>query len=122
MIYHYLADAVVVVHLLFVVFIMLGGLLSLRWIRWMWVHLPVAAWGVIVEWAGWICPLTPLENWLRERAGSSGYSGGFVEHYLLPILYPHGLTRGIQIWLGIGVLAVNAAIYGYLFYRRLSSS
>ena len=122
MIYRFLADAVVILHLLFTLFVVLGGLLCIRWIKLIWIHLPVAVWGVVVEWAGWICPLTPFEILLREKGGTAGYGGGFVEHYLLPILYPSGLTRGIQLWLGIGVVVVNAAIYGYLIFRRVLST
>jgi len=112
-----LADVVVVVHLGFVVLVVLGGLLVLRWPRLAWVQLPAAVWGVAIEWAGWICPLTPLENSLRARGGAAGYSGGFVEHYLLALLYPAGLTRSGQFLLGVTVLLVNATAYGLLFAR-----
>ena len=87
------ADAVVVLHVCFVLFVLLGGLLALRWPRLTWVHVPAALWGVVIELGGWICPLTPLENALRQRGGSAGYHGDFVEHYILPVLYPAGLTR-----------------------------
>lgn len=113
-----LADLVVVVHLLFVVFVVLGGLLVIRWPRTAWVHLPAAVWGTLIEWRGWICPLTPLENWLRARAGGSGYEGGFIEHYLLPILYPRGLTRELQIGMAVGVVVVNAVVYGFAWWRN----
>jgi hypothetical protein len=84
------------------------------------VHLPTAVWGVLIEFGGWLCPLTPLENWLRRRSGGAGYAGGFVEHYVLPVLYPSGLTRGVQLALGLIVLVVNVAVYGYLLrHRRL---
>src|SRR5512146_3503694 len=88
MTFRVLADAVVAVHLAFVAFVLLGGLLAIRWPRLAWVHLPCAAYGAAIEIGGWICPLTPLENVLRHRAGEAGYTGGFVEHYLLPVLYP----------------------------------
>jgi len=117
--YRLLADAVVVVHSLFVVFVVLGGLAVLRWPRLAWGHLPAAAWGAMIEFGGWICPLTPLEKWLRVRAGEAAYQGGFIEHYMLPILYPPGLTREIQIVLGLIVLAINLAVYGYLLHRRV---
>ena len=112
------ADAVLVFHLAFIVFALLGGLLAIRW-RWMvWLHLPAAGWGFFVEVTGRICPLTPLENMLREQAGSSGFSGGFVAHYLVPLIYPAGLTPDIQ-WLLAGVVvAVNLAVYGGLLVHR----
>ena len=112
------ADAVLVFHLAFIVFALLGGLLAIRW-RWMvWLHLPAAGWGFFVEVTGRICPLTPLENMLREHAGSSGFSGGFVAHYLVPLIYPAGLTPDIQ-WLLAGVVvAVNLAVYGGLLVHR----
>jgi hypothetical protein len=91
---------------------------------WAWVHLPAVAWGVVVEWAGWICPLTPLESLFRRQAGDSGYSGGFIEHYLLPLLYPSGLTRGVQIFLGSLLLVINLAFYALALtrYRRRERS
>ena len=117
MLYHLSADIVVVTHALFVVFVVLGGLLVLRWPRLAWLHLPAAAWGAMIEFGGWICPLTPLEKWLRVRAGEAAYAGGFIEHYMLPILYPPGLTRQTQVVLGLIVLAINLAVYGYLLRR-----
>ena len=115
--YRLLADLVLVAHLAFVAFAILGGLLALRW-RWIpWLHLPALGWGVLVELAGWLCPLTPLEVRLREAAGSAGYSGGFVEHYLLPLLYPTALTREGQVLLGVGLLAVNLAVYAVVLSR-----
>lgn len=106
-----LADLVVLLHLAFILFVMLGGLLVLRRRRLMWLHLPVVAWGAAIEFVGWICPLTPLENRLRAAAGEAGYSGGFIEHYLIPLIYPTGLTREVQWLLGALVLLVNAAVY-----------
>jgi hypothetical protein len=101
-----------------VLFVVAGGFLVLRK-RWvMLLHLPAAAWGALIEFQGWICPLTPLENSLRQRGGQAGYGGGFVEHYLLPVLYPSALTRGIQLGLGILVLLINAAIYWTVLVRR----
>jgi hypothetical protein len=120
-----LADIVVGFHVGFVLFVVLGGLLVLRWPRVAWLHLPAAVWGALIEFAGWVCPLTPLENRLRRASGASGYAGGFVEHYLLPVLYPAGLTRGVQYVLGAGVLAVNAAVYWWVirrFRRSLAST
>jgi len=112
------ADAVVLLHGLFVVFAAVGGLLVLRY-RWVaWLHLPAAGWAVLVGYAGWICPLTPLENRLRRLGGERGYQGGFIEHYLLPVLYPEGLTEAGQVVIGTVVLLVNVAIYGWLLWRR----
>lgn len=105
------ADAVLLVHLAFVAFVMLGGLLVARRPRIAWLHLPAAAWAAWLEFGGAICPLTPLENHFRRLAGASGYAGGFVEHYLIPIVYPAGLTAQAQRWLGVLVVAVNLAIY-----------
>ena len=106
-----LADAVVAVHFLFVLFVLFGGLLVLRW-RWVrWLHLPAAAWGALIEFAGWTCPLTPLEKWLRREGNLGGYEGGFVEHYILPVLYPQALTRTIQLVLGGIVVLLNLYIY-----------
>lgn len=113
-----LADAVVLVHAAFVAFVVLGGLLVLRWPRLAWIHLPAVAWGAGIEFAGGICPLTPLENHLRALAHQQGYAGGFVEHYLLGLLYPQGLTRDIQYALGALVLAVNFAVYARAWRRR----
>ena len=118
MAYRTLADAVLVFHLAFVLFVVLGGVAVLRWPRLMWVHLPAAAWGVLIEFAGWICPLTPLEKTLRRLGGEAGYEGGFVEHYVLALLYPQGLTREIQLGLGLAVLVINAAVYWRLLSRR----
>ena len=115
--YGFLADLVVALHLLFVAFVVLGGLLVLRWPWLAWLHLPAATWGALIEFAGWTCPLTPLENALRERAGGTGYPGGFVEHYLLPILYPSELTRALQVGLGVLVLVLNGGVYWYVLRR-----
>jgi len=106
-----LADLLVVLHLLFILFVVLGGLLVLRWPRLAWVHLPVATYGVLIEMVGWMCPLTPLENRLRLEAGQAGYAGGFVEHYIIPLVYPPGLTPALQMVLGVLVLAANAGFY-----------
>jgi len=118
MIYRWLADAVVVLHICFVGFVVLGGFLLRRWPKLIYVHLPAAVWGVLIEFAGWICPLTPLENSLRARGGQAGYEGGFIEHYLLPILYPGGLSRNIQLVLGLFALAMNAVAYTLYFRSR----
>ena len=109
-----LADGVVILHLTFVLFVLFGGLLTLWWPRISWLHLPAAAWGAAVEFGGWVCPLTPLEQWLRLEAGQSAYPSDFIEHYVLPVLYPAMLTREKQIVLGALVLVVNVAVYGWL--------
>ena len=106
------ADAVVLLHAAFVLFVVFGGLLVLRW-RWIaWLHVPAVLWGVAIEFGGWVCPLTPLENYLRQTGGAVGYEGDFIAHYVLPILYPAALTRSWQIFLGACALAINLLIYG----------
>jgi hypothetical protein len=115
-----LADLVVLIHAAFVVFVVLGGLVVLRWPRLAWLHIPAALWGALIEFGGWICPLTPLENALRHRAGEAGYSGGFIEHYVVHVLYPSGLTPGVRYLLGGVVLAINAFAYGFILYKRRS--
>lgn len=119
MIFQWLASAVVVFHACFVAFVIVGGFLALRWRRLVWLHIPSVVWAVLLEYNGWICPLTPLENTLREHAGLAGYTGGFIEHYLLRELYPAHLTAMIRWTLATFVLAVNAVAY-YLIVRRLS--
>ena len=117
MIYRALADLILALHLVFVLFVVLGGLLVLRWPRAAWLHIPAAIWGVLIEYTGWICPLTPLENSFRARGGQAGYSGGFIEHYIQPLLYPAGLTRSTQVVLGSVVLLLNLAAYGIALSR-----
>ncbi|MCY3600679.1 MAG: DUF2784 domain-containing protein [Gemmatimonadetes bacterium] len=117
MLYRVLADLVLVVHFLFIAFVVAGGFAAVRWPRLAWAHIPCFAWGALIEFAGWICPLTPLENDLRVASGQAGYSGGFIEHYLLPVIYPGALTREIQVWLGLSVLALNAVAYAWLLRR-----
>lgn len=111
--YRLAADAVLLLHLLFILFVLFGALLAIRW-RWVvLLHLPAAAWGFLVELNGWICPLTPWENALRARAAEPGYSAGFIEHYLLPVIYPAGLTHEIQLLLAGVVVALNLLLYGW---------
>ncbi len=118
MLYRLLADLTVAVHFLFMLFVVFGGLL-LFWKKCgVWLHLPAAGWGVFIELSGRICPLTPLENRFRELAGLHGYQGGFIEHYLVPIVYPAGLTRNIQFLLAGAVLLVNILVYGFWLYRK----
>ena len=113
-----LADFVLLLHLAFIVFVVAGGLLALRW-RWAPViHLPAALWGIFIELTGGVCPLTPLENALRRAAGSSGYEGGFIEHYLVPLIYPASLTPQVQLALAGFVLVVNSVVYTAVLWRR----
>jgi len=119
MIYSFLADLAVLAHGLFVLFVLFGGLAVLRRPRLAWLHLPAAIWGGVVELAGWVCPLTYLENHFRRLGGETGYGGDFIQHYLEPILYPSGLTVRCQAIMGVGVLLGNAVIYTFL-WRKLS--
>jgi len=118
MFYRGLADLVLVVHLMFVLFVMLGGLLVLRWRRVAWIHVPIALYGAAIEFLGFVCPLTPLEVRLRRLGGEAGYEGGFIEHYITAALYPTGLTREIQLALGVGVLVLNTVVYSVVLRRR----
>lgn len=115
MLYGILADLIVCLHIAFVLFVVFGGLLVIKWPKLMWLHLPAVAWGAFVEFSGWICPLTPLENWLRAQAGEVTYTGDFIVRSLTSILYPVALTQEIQLILGTALLAVNLAIYGWLW-------
>ncbi|MDH5528164.1 MAG: DUF2784 domain-containing protein [Nitrospirota bacterium] len=117
MIWRLLADLVVLLHLAFVAFAVAGGLLALRWPRVVWLHLPACAWAALVMGFALICPLTPLENALRALGGEAGYSGGFVAHYLTPLLYPHGITRSLQLAMGAVVVGVNGVVYAVLWRR-----
>lgn len=118
MLSRFAADAVLLLHMCFILFAVLGAVLAFRWPRVLWLHLPAALWAAGIELAGAICPLTYLENDLRERSGQQGYAGGFVEHYLLPVLYPAGLTPAVQYLLAGVVLGVNLMLYGWLWHRR----
>ena len=111
MLYRLLADFVVVIHLAFILFVVLGGLFAIRWQRVIWMHIPAVLWGAIIEFAGWICPLTPLENWFRVKGQTAGYKIGFIEQYILPLIYPVNITRNTQFILGLFVLVVNLGIY-----------
>jgi len=121
MLYRLAAEIVLLLHLAFIVFVITGAAGAARW-RWLpLTHLPAAAWGVFVELTARVCPLTTAENYLRMKAGESGYTESFIEHYLLAIIYPAGLTREIQFALAAGVIVINAAIYAWLFYRHHSA-
>ena len=115
--YRLMADIVVVTHFAFTIFVLLGGILAIWWRKVIWLHIPAAVWGALIEFAGWICPLTPLENRLRAKGGEAGYPGGFVEEYVLPVIYPAGLTREIQIILGIFVITINLVIYWKVYFK-----
>lgn len=115
--YGWLADLILCLHAGFVLFVIVGGFLTVKWPRTAWLHLPAVLWGAMIEFTGWICPLTPLEIWLREQAGQQGYRKDFLSHYLLPTLYPEGLTRDMQLLLGLIVLAINLSVYGWLWRR-----
>ncbi len=112
------ADLVVLLHLGFILFVVTGGFLVLRWGKVAWLHIPCVLWGAWIEITGWVCPLTPLENGLRIAAGSARYNGGFVEHYVIPLVYPAELTRWTQLALGVGVIALNLCIYGLVVLRH----
>jgi len=119
--YRVLADAVLLLHAAFVLFVVFGAVL-VAWRGWIvWLHVPTVAWGAWIELVGGLCPLTPLENRLRVLAGEAGYPGGFIEHYVFGALYPEGLTRNIQIALGVGALAVNVVAYAWVWRRRRAS-
>ena len=119
MAYHQFADLLLVVHFAFLAFVVAGGAFVLRWPRVAWAHVPAVIWGVLIEFFGWICPLTPLEIALRHRAGEAAYTGGFIAHYVMRVIYPDGLTRGIQVMLGILVLALNGGIYAAMIAREV---
>jgi len=112
------ADLLVLLHFGFILFVVFGALLALRWQRWLWLHLPAVVWAAWIEFSGSICPLTPLENRLRRLAGETGYGGSFIGEYLLPLIYPGDLTRELQVVIGVGVILINLLIYGTLFTLR----
>ena len=117
MLYRILADLVLLFHFLFILFVIFGGFLLFWKRRLIWIHLPSAVWGALIEFQGWICPLTPLENMFRHTGGQAGYEGGFIENYLVPVIYPSGLTREIQIILGIITIGINVIVYASFFFR-----
>ena len=118
MIYRILADATLGVHMLYIVFVVLGGLFVVRWGWVAWLHVPAALWGAMVELFGFWCPLTPLENYFRDKAGIGAYERGFIERYLLPLIYPGELTRAMQLVLGVGVVVLNVSVYAWIWRRR----
>ncbi len=119
MLYQVTADLLVLIHLAFIVFVIIGGFTVLKW-RWLiLLHIPAVVWGALVEMKGWICMLTPWENSLRQLAGQEGYGGGFIEHYIMPLIYPVALTHNIQIVMGLVVVAINLCIYCFVAYRLI---
>jgi len=118
MIYFILADLVLIMHLMFIIFVIFGGILVLKWHSIIWFHIPSAIWGILIEFKGWICPLTYLENYLRETVDTTKYSGDFIQHYLTPVIYPSLLTIEIQYLLGITVFLVNLIIYSMVWRHR----
>ncbi len=122
MLYRVSADLLVVFHFAFILFVVLGGFLVAKW-RWLFfLHFPAAVWGALIEFLGWSCPLTPLEQGFRRAAGEEGYTGGFVEHYLLPVIYPGSLTRELQLSLGVLVILINLAAYGWVLMHAVRKS
>ncbi|MDH0646131.1 DUF2784 domain-containing protein [Pseudomonas sp. GD03858] len=117
MLYRLAADSLVLLHLSFILLVLFGGLLVLKWRRALFIHLPALAWGLAVEGLHLECPLTDWENRMRSAAGQAGYHGGFVEHYIWPLIYPAGLTVQIQLWLAAVVLLLNLGVYGYVLWR-----
>ncbi|WAC08072.1 MAG: DUF2784 domain-containing protein [Thermodesulfobacteriota bacterium] len=121
MLFRVLADFVMALHFVFVLFAVLGGFLALKWKRLAWIHVPAFLWAALIEFAGWICPLTYLETWLLKQNGAHAFQEGFIEHYIFPLIYPQELTRSLQVTLGVFVLTINIIIYGLLilrFYQR----
>lgn len=122
MFHRLLADLTLIIHLLFILFVVLGAFLVIKWKWMMWIHIPCAIWGSLIEIYYWICPLTHLENYFHRLANEAGYAGGFIEHYLILIIYPPGLTPGFQLASGIFVIIINLIIYGYITYQYLKKS
>lgn len=119
--YRLLADALVLAHFLFIVFVVAGVLLVVKRPRAMWLHVPAVIWAAVIEFSGWICPLTPLENKLRVGSDGAGYTGGFIDHYIMPLIYPSGLTREMQFVMGGAVIVINLVGYGILIKRKLNT-
>jgi hypothetical protein len=117
MVYYALSNFVLIAHLAFVLFVVLGGFLVLKWKSLAWLHVPAFLWGALIELAGWVCPLTPLENRLRQKGSGLVFRTDFIEHYILSLLYPATLTRGSQIFLGLLVLSLNLGLYGWILWR-----
>lgn len=119
MLYRVAADLLVLLHLAFIIFVIAGGFAVFKWSWLVYLHIPAVGWGALVEFKGWVCPLTPWENSLRQLAGQEAYSEGFIEHYIFPLVYPPGLTRDMQSTLGTIVIVINLLVYGVLIYRMV---
>lgn len=117
MIFRIIADILIVLHGLFILYVLFGAFLNFRWQKLVWLHLPVMIWGILVEYMHWICPLTPLENYFRRKAGTGVYEGDFIDHYIIPLIYPENLTPQFQVVLGSLVIVLNLVIYGFFWYR-----
>lgn len=115
------ADLIVLLHLGFIIFVIIGGFLVFKWWWIAWIHIPCVIWGAVIELAGWICPLTPVENMFRHAGGGPGYTFSFIEHYILPVIYPTALTRELQILIGVVVIVINVGIYVRLYFLRTSN-
>ncbi len=116
--YSFAADLIVILHFGFILFVLMGAFLVLKWPRVLYLHIPALTWGALIEFMGWGCPLTPFEKSLRVAAGEKGYAGGFVENYLIPLIYPGELTREFQIWAGFLVIFINVTIYGWIKLKQ----
>ena len=119
MVYSILSQLIVLLHFAFILFVIFGAFLVLRWHKIAWIHIPFALWGMGVEYFNIICPLTPWENHFRQLAGSTVYESGFIEHYIIPLMYPEVLSRNLQFILGSIVLIINGLIYGIVICRAL---
>jgi hypothetical protein len=119
MVYNFLSNLVVFLHLLFILFVCLGAFLVIKWPRIVWIHIPFALWGIVVEYFNMLCPLTPLENYFRKMSGGNTYETDFIERYFVPLIYPETLTRNLQFVLGSIVIVLNFAIYGFILYKRI---
>ncbi|MBN2521871.1 MAG: DUF2784 domain-containing protein [Bacteroidales bacterium] len=119
MVYNFLSNLVVFLHLLFILFVCLGAFLVIKWPRIVWIHIPFALWGIVVEYFNMLCPLTPLENYFRKMSGGNTYETDFIERYIVPLIYPETLTRNLQFVLGSIVIVLNFAIYGFILYKRI---
>ena len=117
MVYQIIADILIVIHGVFILYVLFGAFLNFRWPKLIWWHVPAIIWGALVEYMHWICPLTPLENYFRHKAGIGVYEGDFIEHYIIPLIYPPDLTPQFQVWFGSLVIALNVVVYGLHFYR-----
>ena len=122
MVYSFLTNTVIVIHFLFIFFVVFGGFLVFKWRKFVWIHVPAFIYGTLIEWFGWICPLTYLEVWLLGKTGMTGYGSGFIDHYIAPVIYPENLTQVHHVILGVSVLVFNLFIYGWMIYHKRKSA